>query len=140
MREISLSNGESLRVTQVDSYIPGQEAYRTDIEVRNNGGSAASGNLYRAGDCYLQESDQGFGFVDTGAAAPGCSLNANNSPPARIEQWYPMTAGARYMEASFSEVWTHIGTKTPAMKISVSRGLVSTSSRPTPALLSTVRS
>jgi hypothetical protein len=112
-RVTTVADGGSLRVTQVDSYIAGQEVYRTDIEVRNTGGSAASGVLYRAGDCFLQESDRGYGFVDTGAAAPGCSLNANNSPPARIEQWYPLTAGARYMEAGYSEVWTHIGTKTP---------------------------
>src|SRR5688500_937438 len=112
-RVTTVADAGSLRITQVDSYIAGQEAYRTDIEVRNNGGSAAAGILYRAGDCYLQESDQGFGFVDTGAAAPGCSLNANNSPPARIEQWYPITGGARYMEAGYSEVWSHIATQTP---------------------------
>ncbi|HEX2084228.1 MAG TPA: hypothetical protein VHF89_00975 [Solirubrobacteraceae bacterium] len=112
-RVTTVADAGSLRLTQVDSYINGQEAYRTDVEIRNNGGSAASGVIYRAGDCYLQESDTGYGFVDGGANAAGCSLNANNSPAARIEQWYPLTGGARYMEAGFSEVWSHIGTKAP---------------------------
>lgn len=112
-RVTTVADAGSLRVTQVDSYINGQEAYRTDVEIRNTGGSAASGVLYRAGDCFLQESDRGYGFVDSGANAAGCSLNANNSPAARIEQWYPLTGGARYMEAGFNEVWAHIGTKAP---------------------------
>jgi hypothetical protein len=42
-----------------DSYVTGQESYRTDVTVRNTGGGAVSGILYRAGDCYLQESDTG---------------------------------------------------------------------------------
>ena len=102
-----------LRITEVDTYIAGQEAYRTDVTVENRGGGTLSGVLYRAGDCYLQESDTGFGFVDAGAAAAGCAINANNSPAARIEQWFPITAGAAYMEAGFSEVWGHIATRQP---------------------------
>jgi hypothetical protein len=102
-----------LRVTQVDSYVIGQESYRTDVGVQNVGGGTLSGVIYRAGDCYLQESDRGFGFLDTSASAPGCSINANNSPPARIEQWYPITGGNQFMEASFSEVWSHIATHQP---------------------------
>ncbi len=101
-----------MRITQVDSYIGGQESYRTDTTVQNTGAGAASAILYRAGDCYLQESDTGFGFLD-GAGGVGCSINANNSPPARIEQWFPITGANQYMEASFSEVWAHIATHTP---------------------------
>ena len=112
-RVTTVATGGPLQVTELDSYVTGQEAYRTDVEIKNTGGAAVTGVLYRAGDCYLQENDRGFGFVDTGANAAGCSANANNSPAARIEQWYPLTAGARYMEAAFGEVWTHIGTKVP---------------------------
>ena len=102
-----------LRITEVDSYIAGQEAYRTDVTIENRGGAPLSGVLYRAGDCYLQESDTGFGFVDTDARAAGCSINANNSPAGRIEQWFPITAGASYYEAGFGEVWSHIATRAP---------------------------
>ena len=40
-------------------------------------------------------------------------LGANNSPPGRIEQWYPITGGNQYMEGGFGEVWRQIGTHTP---------------------------
>jgi hypothetical protein len=102
-----------VRITQIDSYVSGQESYRTDVTLANGGGAAAAGVIYRAGDCYLQESDTGFGFVDTAARAVGCSKNANNSPAGRIEQWYPITDGNSYMEAGFSQVWAHIATHTP---------------------------
>ena len=105
--------GTGLTVTEKDSYVTGQESYRTDVTVRNTGGGAVSGILYRAGDCYLQESDTGFGFVDTANRAVGCSINANNSPPARIEQWFPITGGNQFMEAGFSEVWQAIASRQP---------------------------
>jgi hypothetical protein len=102
-----------LRVTQRDSYVTGQESYRTDVTLRNGGGAAVSGQVYRAGDCYLQESDTGFGFVDQANRAVGCSINANNSPPARIEQWFPITGGNQFIEASFGEVWRAIASRQP---------------------------
>jgi len=101
-----------LQVTQTDSYVVGEERYRTDVLIVNNSGAPASGVVYRAGDCYLQSSDTGFGFVE-GGSAPGCSLTANNQPQNRIEQFAPITPGARYMQAQYSQVWEHIGTKTP---------------------------
>ena len=107
------AGASGVRITQVDSYITGQESYRTDTTVQNTGGAPAAGILYRAGDCYLQENDTGFGFVDAAAGAVGCSINANNSPPGRIEQWFPITGGNQFMEGTYSEVWSHISTHTP---------------------------
>jgi hypothetical protein len=102
-----------LRITEVDSYVTGDEAYRTDVMLTNAGGGALSGQIYRAGDCFLQESDVGFGFVDQAQGAAGCSLNANNSPAARIEQWFPLTAGNQYLESVFSDVWASIRSQQP---------------------------
>ena len=107
------AGASGVRITQVDSYITGQESYRTDTTVQNTGGAPAAGILYRAGDCYLQENDTGFGFVDAAAGAVGCSINANNSPAGRIEQWFPITGANQYMEGTYSEVWGHIATHTP---------------------------
>lgn len=81
--------------------------------IQNVGAAPVDGVVYRAGDCYLQESDRGFGFVDVAARAVGCSINANNTPAGRIEQWYPITAGNQFMEGSYSEVWGHVATHTP---------------------------
>jgi hypothetical protein len=102
-----------LTITEKDSYVAGQESYRTDVTISNGGGGPVSGILYRAGDCYLQESDTGFGFLDDANKAVGCSINANNSPQARIEQWFPITGGNQFMEAGYSEVWQAIATRQP---------------------------
>ena len=103
-----------LEINEVDTYVSGEESYRTNVTLTNRGGAAVSGLLYRAGDCYLQESDVGSGFVDQAQKAAGCSANANNSPPARIEQWFPNTGGNQYVEGGFSgDVWSRIGSQQP---------------------------
>jgi uncharacterized repeat protein (TIGR01451 family) len=99
-----------LTITQVDSYVIGQESYRTDVTVANGGGPV-SAILYRAMDCFLGGSDSGFGFV-TGNSV-GCSTNADNTPPDRIEQLVPLSGGNSYYQAGYSEVWAAIGTHQP---------------------------
>jgi len=102
-----------LRIRQTDSYVVGDEAYRTEVTISNSGGSAVSGVLYRAGDCFLGGSDFGFGFTEVfgNRKAVGCSVNANNSPPGRIEEWVPITGGDNFYQAFYSSVWSWIGTK-----------------------------
>jgi hypothetical protein len=98
-----------LRLTEVDSYVVGNEYYRTDITVANsNASGTASGRLYHAADCYLQGSDSGYGYVDTSTNAVACAQNANNSPAALIEEFAPLTAGAKYVESGFSTVWDDV--------------------------------
>jgi uncharacterized repeat protein (TIGR01451 family) len=96
-----------ITVTQTDSYVVGDEFYRTDMVFTNNTGSTVNAILYRAMDCYLGGSDSGYGFV-TGSAV-GCSVNANNTPPGRVEQLVPITPGNAYYEAGYSQVWSAIG-------------------------------
>jgi hypothetical protein len=98
-----------VRVEQTDSYVIGDESYRTDVAITNGGPNPVSGNLYRAGDCYLQETDIGFGRVDDGEPACVVSQDAD----ARIEQWVPLTDGSRYMEDSFGAVWAAVGAQEP---------------------------
>ena len=110
---VANAGASGLRITQVDSYIVGQESYRTETTIQNTGGGPVDGIIYRGGDCYLQESDTGFGFLDAAQGAVGCSINANNSPAGRIEQWYPITGGNQYMQGRFGDVWGAIGTHMP---------------------------
>ena len=110
---VAVAGRTGVRITQVDSYVAGEESYRSDVTLLNGGGSAVSGVLYRAGDCYLQGSDTGYGFVDEPARAVGCATNANNVPAARIEQWYPLTGGSQFMEGRYAEIWTHIVSRQP---------------------------
>ena len=53
-----------LQVTETDSYVVGLETYRTDVVIGISGTSPADVILYRAGDCFLQNSDEGFGAAD----------------------------------------------------------------------------
>jgi uncharacterized repeat protein (TIGR01451 family) len=106
-----------LRITETDSYVVGQEAYRTDVQVSNTGTQAASAILYRGGDCYLQNSDLGFGSTGSPAGAVACVAAADpNDPPAgpgtRIEQWIPLTSGSHYIEAFYSTVWSAMSAQT----------------------------
>lgn len=104
-----------LRIAESDRYAIGATSYRTTVTISNSGATDASAILFRAGDCYLGGSDDGYGFVtptDLGTAV-GCSKTANNSPPDRVEQWIPLTGGNRYYEAACcGDVWKQIGTKT----------------------------
>ena len=110
---VANAGATGVRITQVDSYITGQESYRTETTVQNVGGAPVEGILYRGGDCYLQESDTGYGFLDAAQGAVGCSINANNSPAGRIEQWYPITGGNQYMQGRYGDVWAAIAAHTP---------------------------
>ncbi len=106
----SVSAGNSgLRVEQTDSYVIGDESYRTDIRIVNDGGADQGVILFRAADCYLQDSDRGFGRVDNGA--PACVIS--QEPDARIEQWIPITAGSHYIEGGFQGVWQRISEQQP---------------------------
>ena len=100
-----------LTITQVDSYIIGQEAYRTDVTVANGGATPVSGILYRAMDCYLGGSDSGYGILN--GTSIGCSENPNNVPAGRIEQLVPLTGGNNYYQSFYGSVWAAIGTHLP---------------------------
>jgi hypothetical protein len=97
-------------VEQTDSYVVGDEFYRSDIKVLNNGildGNFA-GSVYHAGDCYLQDSDYGFGWLNPSDNGIYCTQNPGNSPFGRIEGFVPITAGSSYYEANYSDVWDAI--------------------------------
>ena len=104
-----------LRIQQRDSYVIGDESYRTDVAISNSTGSVISGVLYRAGDCYLGGSDFGYGFTEVFGTrnAVGCSVNANNTPAGRIEEWVPLTGVNNFLEDFYGGggIWSWIGTK-----------------------------
>ncbi|MEO5561073.1 MAG: hypothetical protein ABIO49_14150 [Dokdonella sp.] len=97
-----------LSISQTERYVVGQESYRTDVTINNSIARAVDVILYRVMDCYLGGTDTGYGFVN--GSAIGCSLNANNTPPDRIEEIVPLTPGSSYYQARYSIVWTAVGT------------------------------
>lgn len=98
-----------LRLTQTDLYVVGQESYRTDVQLTNTGATPRTAIVYRAGDCYLQNSDDGYGLVGSPAGAIACTTNPPPNTGGRIEQWLPITPGSHYFEAGYSTVWARIG-------------------------------
>jgi hypothetical protein len=90
-----------LRVVQTDSYVTGQESYRTDVRVENTTGTPQPAIIYRAGDCYLENDDYGYGRVGPAPGAVACQ----SSTSARVLQWLPITPGSRYMESRYTAVW-----------------------------------
>jgi hypothetical protein len=97
-----------LRITQTDTYVVGNEFYRSDIEVKNSTSSDIPASLYHAGDCFLQNSDFGYGFYDASAGGIYCSVNPNNTPTGRIEGFAPQSPGSNYYESTYFNVWNAI--------------------------------
>jgi RHS repeat-associated protein len=96
-----------LRVVQTDSYVSGQNYYRTDVRLQNTTGSALQVRIWRAADCYLGDSDHGYGAVNSRLGTIGCRQGS------RLEQWQPLTPGSHYYEDGYSAVWARIGAQQP---------------------------
>lgn len=107
---VTTVTGGPFTVVQTDTYVLGQESYTTSVRVSSN--SSVHAIVYRAGDCYLQGSDDGLGMLGPGGA-PTCKAEPGSADPDRIEQWYPLTAGSNYMVDGYAEVWAAIGAKQP---------------------------
>ena len=75
-----------------------------------------AGTLYHAGDCFLSNLDSGFGAFDATSGSPGspmCTINANNSPPARFMSFIPVSPSANFIESQFNTVWSDITNAAP---------------------------
>ncbi|MDP8975039.1 MAG: LPXTG cell wall anchor domain-containing protein [Actinomycetota bacterium] len=106
-----------LAVTQTDSYVVGQESYRTDVTVANAGPAARTAQLYRAGDCKVGDNDYGFAGVNTASGAVACvGADHTGADPIitfRTQEWYPLSPGSHYYADVFSEVWKKVGSRLP---------------------------
>jgi uncharacterized repeat protein (TIGR01451 family) len=109
------AGSSGLRLTETDSYVVGTESYRTDVMVSNTSDTSHSFVLYRAGDCFLQNSDEGFGDLNTSTGVVGCrgSDDGGATPNSRVIQWVPLVSGSSAIEDGFDEVWAAIGTQNP---------------------------
>lgn len=105
--------GSGLQIVQRDTYLPGQDAYRTDVTVINTTAGTKSIVLYRAGDCHLQGPGGGYGFAGSPDGSVGCSAQPGNAPPDRVVQWVPITGGNSWMQGRAVDVWSAIAARTP---------------------------
>ncbi|MEA2221140.1 MAG: hypothetical protein QOJ35_3766, partial [Solirubrobacteraceae bacterium] len=101
--ECDAGSGTAPLVTTDVRYVVGQTFYRTDVQVTSRGPAETIG-IYQYADCYLQNSDAGFGFYDGSSHGIYCSANANNAPAGRLEGFVPINAGSSYYEDDFGAV------------------------------------
>ncbi len=94
-----------LQIRQTDSYVVGEESYRTDIEVVNSTEEPIDAVLYHAADCQLAGFDESFGFLDPVGGGIYCSATANNSPAGWIEGFVPLSPDSQYVEDEYEAVW-----------------------------------
>ena len=96
------AGGDSgITLTQTDTYVVGDDFYRSDVTVSNDGLLGQSALLWHWADCYLQDNDLGFGHFDSSTGGIYCSASPNNSPPARIEGFVPVSPGSQWFEGNF---------------------------------------
>jgi uncharacterized repeat protein (TIGR01451 family) len=113
--DVDNTYGESqptLALSQTDSYVVGDEQYRTDVTIKNVSDTEQTGVLYRAGDCYLQNSDSGVGQQFPGGAI-ACRALPGSENPNRIEEWVPLTEGSSFYEAFYGQVWDAVVSQQP---------------------------
>jgi PKD domain len=108
---VTVGDAGSLRITQTDSVVTGEEAFTTVVEVANTGGADVEAVLYRAGDCYISSSDRGFGSYDGASGAIGCVEEEAGAPGSRVAEFVPLSPGSDYFEGHYDDVWTQIDTR-----------------------------
>jgi hypothetical protein len=102
------AGASGIRITETDSYVVGDEFYRTDVQVSNSGNAAADVRIYRGADCYLGGSDSGYGYADPVGKSVACTENQNNSPAGRVEMWTPITPASHYQQGHYSTVLSNV--------------------------------
>ena len=112
----TVSGGEALSLTQTDVYVTGENAYRTTITLSGSSAQPVDAVIYHAGDCYLQNSDDGFGEHNPTTGAITCRAPdeaGNHSDETRIEEFVPLTASSNFLYSHYNDVWAAVGSRQP---------------------------
>lgn len=106
----------ALQITEVDSYVVGDNFYETDVTVKNIGGpndaSLDEGaELYHAADCQLRGLDTGLGAFEPNSQSPitaACAPNVLGNPPSALEEFTPITTGASWEQTTVPTIWANL--------------------------------
>ena len=112
-----------LQITEVDSYIVGNEFYETDVTVANTGGPNDApldngGELYHAADCQLRGTDTGYGAFEPNSNSPdtaACTPNVLGNPPSALEEFVPVTTGDNWEQNSVPTLWGDLSGGNPPL-------------------------
>jgi len=114
---VSLTDGNLvLDVSEVDSYVVGDNLYGTDITVTNASVSQGfdGGDIYHAADCQLRGSDTGLGAYEPNDFTPdtaACTPNTLGNPPSGLEEFVPITANDDWLQTTSPAIWNDVGTE-----------------------------
>jgi hypothetical protein len=114
-REVTVveAGATGVRLTQIDRWEEGGTTVHTDYSVSGEPGDQREVRLYRAADCYVGESDFGFGTFDQSSQAVGC-LRTDPAGGEFQEQLRPLSpAGATSTEGFYGEIWSDVATQQP---------------------------
>jgi hypothetical protein len=96
------------QVQSVVTYVTGDSSYRTSVTVRSRQNATENIGIYQYADCFLQNSDVGYGAFDATTAGVFCAANPNNSPAGPVEGFVPVGPvdrdGVSWMEGLYSTV------------------------------------
>ena len=98
-------SGATLGVVQTVSYINGNDYFRQDWAITNNGASETCFKAYHAADVYFAGSDTGAGYYNAASGSVG-GYNA-------AQDWFmvftPVTPVSHYQEGSYStDIWATV--------------------------------
>jgi len=83
-------------------YVEGEDFFRTDVNVSSNGLEETIG-IYQFGDCYLQGTDEGYGYFDSSTGGTYCAENPDNVPVGRLIGFVPISPGSTWTEGQHND-------------------------------------
>jgi hypothetical protein len=107
---VALGN-TGVRITQTDTYVVGSQFYTTDVQLSKTTAGATNVRVYRAGDCNIHGNNSGLGRVTDPPGSIACLATPSSPNPNRVLEFYPITPGSEYFEATAAQVWARIGTR-----------------------------
>jgi hypothetical protein len=109
VKAVNANGAPLVAVTEADSYVVGNDYYRTDLTVTNtSGGTLPNVRLYHAGNCSLNGNDNGFGFADAATGAVACTQTPGDAPAGPFMEFLPITPNDDWAEAVYSYVYAAI--------------------------------
>jgi len=98
------AGGADLGLVQTVSYVNGENRFRLDWRITNNGSQQTCFKFYHAADLYFADSDLGYGFYDRRSGAVG----GFNEQRDWFMVFIPVVPADHYREASFGAIWADI--------------------------------
>ena len=95
--------GDDLTLYIVDTYVHGQDCWRTDYILQNNYTAELEVILYRAANVFLNGTEDGYGVLRADGSV-GVAANADNNPPGNVLWFVPLVAD-EYFEGDPADLW-----------------------------------